>query len=110
MEPLRAGQKIAVSVSIVSVKLFVWPLDDDPNHAPLATNNAEYYHFRTDINYRGSLLFYVIFIFFTLCASRWPVKSAEFLLHMLKVTSVNIYALLEITIMKFEMLKWNALL
>ena len=38
----------SVCLLIILVKLFVWPLDDDPNHAPLATNNAEYYHFRTD--------------------------------------------------------------
>ena len=42
------------------------------------------------------------FHFLNKCASRWPVKSAEFLLHMLKVTiNVDSYGL-EITIKKFE--------
>ena len=47
---------------------------------------AEYHHFSTDIHAFFQLLVKsIVFIFINPPDSRWPVKSAEFLLHMLKV-------------------------
>ena len=60
-------------------------------HAPLVNNNAEYTKIK--LGYQICIITMImtrwLLLFLNMCVCRWPVKSAEFLLHMLKVHCIR---------------------